>query len=130
MEQSDEVGAMKRRGLCAVCLVVSLTAHAASTPAPSTRQPRAPTAAASQAVAVPSTPASMPTSAIPQFVVNVPKQESSPWYQEVWKTLIGTFLGALLAFVSAVIHRRAQQRNTDIAAGNMALFYLRAMQRQ
>jgi len=63
-------------------------------------------------------------------MVNVPKQEGSPWYQDVLKTLLGTFIGAVLAFVSAVLHRRTQQRNADIAAGNMALFYLRAMQRQ
>ena len=135
---------MRSRQFCAsIVSAVSLSAAAASEAASAPAQSISPAASVSVLVAPMSaavaptgvhaaTPAALPSSAAiqPQIVVNVPKPAAAPWYLDVGKTLIGTFLGAVLAFLSAIAHRRAQQRKSDITAGNMALFQLRAMHRQ
>jgi hypothetical protein len=55
---------------------------------------------------------------------------SSPWYLDALKTGIGSLFGAAVAFLFAVVHRRMQERNANIQAGNLALFKLRAIQRR
>lgn len=65
---------------------------------------------------------------IPNWVVI--SGNSSPWYVEVIRTAIGAFIGALLAFGSALLQRRMQERNANLRAGNLALFNLRAIYRQ
>jgi len=119
-----------RRSLLAVGLIVVFGACAAtSVGALPLSQAVAPASTAT--TPVPAVNHAVPaSSALPPIIVNVPKQDHAPWYEDVWKTLIGTFLGALLAFVSTVQHRRTQQRSANVAAGNMAMFQLRAMHRQ
>lgn len=55
---------------------------------------------------------------------------SSPWYLDALKAAAGSFFGAAIAFVFAVLHRRMQERNANLRAGNLALFKLRAIQRR
>lgn len=55
---------------------------------------------------------------------------SAPWYVDALKAAFGSFFGATLAFAFAVLHRRMQERNAHLQAGNLALFKLRTIQRR
>jgi hypothetical protein len=121
---------MKRSALCLTSLIVSQSALSAPMQPAASQSTTAIVSVPSPVASSSLSPASSSRTGTPQIVVNIPKQERPPWYEDVWKTLVGSFLGATLAFGSAFIHRRLQQRNTEIAAGNMALFHLRAIQRQ
>ncbi|CAE6760159.1 hypothetical protein R69619_03336 [Paraburkholderia nemoris] len=55
---------------------------------------------------------------------------SPPWYLDALKTGIGSLFGAGVAFFFAVLHRRMQERNANLQAGNLALFKLRTIQRR
>ncbi|WP_143055682.1 hypothetical protein [Paraburkholderia hospita] len=55
---------------------------------------------------------------------------ASPWYLDALKAGLGTLFGALVAFFFAVLHRRIQERNSNLQAGNLALFKLRTIQRR
>lgn len=55
---------------------------------------------------------------------------SSPWYLDALKAAAGSLFGAGVAFFFAVLHRRMQERNANLRAGNLALFKLRAIQRR
>lgn len=64
------------------------------------------------------------------YVINLPSPSLSPWYLDVLKTAAGALAGAMLAFLFAVLHRWMQERNTNLSAGNLALFQLRAIYRR
>lgn len=56
--------------------------------------------------------------------------DSSPWYVDTLKAALGSLFGAWVAFLFAMQHRKIQEKDANLRAGNMALFKLRAIQRR
>lgn len=65
---------------------------------------------------------------IPNWVVF--SENDAPWYLDALKAAPGSLFGAGAAFFFAVLHRWMQENNTNLRAGNLALFKLRAIQRR
>ena len=100
----------------------SVAAASAGSLSPPTLQTPSPPSSSS------SSPAPAPSASTPIAIqlTNWPTHENT-FLSDILKGLLGTFFGAALAFYLSSLQRKNQELRENVAAGNLALFSIRAM---